>query len=181
MLSRREQALLAAFANTLFPPRGPIPLSGAEANVVAYFDAYMQRSAPRQRFLMRLLFVFTELAPIVFGPRRRRFTRLSLAERLCHFDNCGQSTFYFRRIAFLSFRTLTTMAYLAHPEVERAMRMEPDIDPFRMGGEPKESGVRSKAATLREIAAVSDAEALSDAPGLSKAQASKAATERQAG
>ena len=145
VLNRCEQALVTAVADALFPPNGPIPLSGSEAGVLAYFDGYVRRSLPRQRVLMRLLLIFTEYSPLLFGPVRRRFTRLSQDDRLAYMERCSVSNFYFRRIAFLSFRTLMTMAYLAHPEVERAMRMCADCDPFRMGPPVTESGVRAKA------------------------------------
>ena len=145
VLNRCEQALVAAVADALFPPGGPIPLSGTQADILPYFDSYVQRSLPRQRLLMRLLLIFTEYSPLLFGPVRRRFTRLSQDERLEYLERSSVSNIYFRRIAFLSFRTLMTMAYLAHPEVERAMRICTDCDPFRIGPPVTESGVRAKA------------------------------------
>lgn len=146
VLNRCEQALVAAVADALFPAGGPIPLSGTEAEILAYFDGYVRRSLPRQRLLMRLLLIFTEYSPLLFGPVRRRFTRLTDAERVAYLERSSVSNIYFRRITFLSFRTLMTMAYLAHPEVERAMRICADCDPFRMGPPVTESGVRAKAA-----------------------------------
>jgi hypothetical protein len=153
VLNRCEQALVAAVADALFPPGGPIPLSGTEADILPYFDGYVRRSLPRQRLLMRLLLIFTEYSPLLFGPKRRRFTRLSQGERLDYLERCSVSNVYFRRIAFLSFRTLMTMAYMAHPEVERAMRICADCDPFRMGPPVTESGVRAKAgvAVARQV------------------------------
>ena len=79
---------------------------------------------------MRLLFVFTELSPMVFGPRRRRFTSLHVDERIAFLRTAFESSIYFRRIAFTSLRALMTMAYLANGEVARSMRMRPNRAPF---------------------------------------------------
>lgn len=133
MLSRREQSLLAAVGDAFFPPGGPIPVSGAEAGVVAYFDRYLKRSHRMARVLMRLLFVFLDLSPLPFGPRRRRFVDLSQADRIQMLDDMFKSRIYFRRVSFTSIRALMTMAYLSHPRVAEAMTMTPDTDPFGIG------------------------------------------------
>ena len=129
-LSRREQAILEAAGNAFCPPGGPIPLSGSEAGVVHYFDAYLGRSSRRQIVLMRLLFAFTELSPLVFGPRHRRFTRLSQDDKIEHLRQASLSRVYLRRVSFVSLRALMTMAYLANDEVARSMRMTTDTNPF---------------------------------------------------
>ncbi|MBI4953361.1 MAG: hypothetical protein HY908_15130 [Myxococcales bacterium] len=129
-LSRREQALVAAAADAFFPPDGPIPLSGRQAGLLAYFDGYVKHAPAGQRFLMRLLLAFTEFSPLVFGPRHTRFTRLAPADQLRLLDSASKSRFYFRRVTFLSLRTLMTMGYLSNPEVARHMHMTADTDPF---------------------------------------------------
>ena len=130
LLSRREQAVVEAAGNAFFPPGGPIPISGSEAGVVRYFDGYLRRSSRRQVFLMRLLFAFTELSPLVFGPRRRRFTRLSRADQIEHLRRAFVSRVYLRRVSFVSLRAVMTMAYLANDDVAKSMRMVTDADPF---------------------------------------------------
>ncbi len=81
-MSRKEQAILAAAADALFPPGGPIPLSGTEAGAIPYLDAYVGRVDAGQRALMRLLFQAVEHGPWIFGPRFARFTRLDPAARI---------------------------------------------------------------------------------------------------
>jgi hypothetical protein len=134
LLSRREQALVAAVADAFFPPDGPIPVSGQQAGLARYFNGYLGRSAPRQRFLMRLLMLFTELSPVSFGPVHKPFTKLSHAERLDFLQSASTSRIYFRRVAFVSLRALMTMAYLGNDEVGRHMNMEADTDPFDVAG-----------------------------------------------
>ncbi|MEY4745153.1 MAG: hypothetical protein RL272_1098, partial [Candidatus Parcubacteria bacterium] len=71
-----------------------------------------------QRVLVRLLFLFIQLSPWLFGPRRSRFTRLSPADRIRVFEDMAVSTIYFRRVAFLSMRAIMTMGYFACPLVD---------------------------------------------------------------
>jgi hypothetical protein len=121
VLSAKEQAILAACADALFPPGGPIPLSGTEAGLVAYTDRYVARATRPTRALLRLLFHFVEHGPWIFGPRCARFTRLGADDRRTALDRMARSPIYFRRVAFLSLRTLLTMGYLANEEVLRAI------------------------------------------------------------
>ncbi len=117
VLSAREQAVVAAAADALFPSGGPIPLSGTEAGVVPYLDANLARLPAKSRTLVRLLFILVEQGPWFFGPARRRFTRLSPKERGAELRRMQQSRLYLRRIAFLSLRTMLAMGYLANPRV----------------------------------------------------------------
>ena len=135
MLSAREQAFVAAAANTFFPPKGPIPLSGTEAGAITYFDRYLQRSGTRERFLIRLLLLSVEWSPLLIGPQTRRFTRLDHARRLHFFQEMFTSTWYFRRVSFISLRAVLTMAYLSNERVARHMGMVADRDPFGLDAE----------------------------------------------
>jgi hypothetical protein len=130
MFSRKEQAVVAAAADALFPPKGPIPLSGTEAGLVPYMDAYVAGLPPLPRMLGRLLFHSVEHAPLVWGPRRVRFTRLRPEERIQALKEMQESELYFRRVSFLSMRAMMTMGYLASPAVAREMRMVASLAPF---------------------------------------------------
>lgn len=130
LLNRHQQALVAACADAFFPPGGPIPVSGTEAGLVKYMDGYLRRMNARGRFLVGLLFVFLELSPFVFGPKLRRFSQLALADRLAMLEQMAKSDIYFRRVAFLSMRTMLTMGYLSNPRVAATMSMVQDPAPF---------------------------------------------------
>jgi len=130
IMNQHQQALVAACADAFFPPGGPIPVSGTEAGLVAYTDGYLRRLNARGRFLLRLLFVFFELSPFVFGPRLRRFSQLALADRLTLLSQMAKSDIYFRRVAFLSMRTVLTMGYLSNARVAASMCMVMDPAPF---------------------------------------------------
>jgi len=130
LLSRKEQAIVSACADALFPPGGPIPLSGTDAGLLAYMDVYVRRLPPLARLLVRLLFLSLEHGPWVFGPRPARFTRLRPAERIAVLRAMATSRMYFRRLSCLSLRAMMTMGYLAHPDVARTMRMVTHQAPF---------------------------------------------------
>jgi hypothetical protein len=129
-LSRKEQAILAAAADALFPSGGPIPLSGTDAGAVPYLDAYVGRVDRTQRALMRLLFQAVEHGPWLLGPRFARFTRLGVADRIAFLGKLAKSDLYFLRVIFLSLRVMLTMAYLANQDVARRMRIETNLEPF---------------------------------------------------
>lgn len=130
LFSRKEQAIVAACADALFPPGGPIPLSGTDAGLLAYMDTYVRRLPPPARLLVRLLFHSVEHGPWIFGPRPARFTRLCPEERVAVLRAMATSPIYFRRICCLSLRAMMTMGYLAHPEVASTMRLVSDPAPF---------------------------------------------------
>lgn len=130
VLSAKEQAIIAACADTLFPVGGPIPLSGTEAGLVAYVELYVARAPRAMRPLMRLLFHFIEHSPWLFGPRHARFTRLSQAARVAALSSMATSRIYFRRVAFLSLRTMLSMGYLANEHVARAIGCTCCATPF---------------------------------------------------
>jgi hypothetical protein len=129
-LNRKEQAIVAACADALFPPGGPIPLSGTDAGLVAYMDRYVGGLPALPRLLGRLLFHSIEHGPWIWGPRRVRFTRLTHDERVRALREMSESTLYFRRVSFLSMRAMMTMGYLACPDVAKTMRMVADLSPF---------------------------------------------------
>jgi hypothetical protein len=118
-LSAKEQAIVAACADALFPPGGPIPLSGTDAGLVPYMDHSVQRLPRATALLIRLLFLFIEHGPWIFGPRLARFTRLRPEERVRALRGMATSRIYFRRVAFLSLRTMLSMGYLANEAVAR--------------------------------------------------------------
>jgi hypothetical protein len=150
-LNAREAALLKAVADAFFPPGGPIPVSGSEAGIVSYFDRYVGRSGARQGFLMRLLFLFTDLSPIAFGQQRKRFTELSRPARIQHLADAFVSRIYFRRVSFISLRALMTMAYLSNDEVARHLNMQFHPDPFAKQSGPGLASATAASAT-REVA-----------------------------
>jgi hypothetical protein len=144
-LSRKEQAILAAAADALFPSGGPIPLSGTDAGAIPYLDAYVGRVDRTQRALMRLLFQAIEHGPWLLGPRFARFTRLGAADRVVFLGKLAKSNLYLLRIVFLSLRVMLTMAYLANQDVARRMRIESNLAPFAPRGATNDALARASA------------------------------------
>jgi hypothetical protein len=158
ILTRKEQAIVAACADAMFPAGGVIPLSGTEAGLVRYMDDYVRRAPSHLRPWIRLLLAFFEHAPWVFGPRRARFTRLTQAERLEALARMAKSPIYFRRVAFLSMRTILSMGYLADERVARHIGIRHDAAPFEAGGDAAPAGSTSPEAGCPEATGDAPAE-----------------------
>lgn len=142
LLTNKEQAIVSACADALFPTGGPIPVSGTEAGLVRYMDGYLGRLPRLPRLLARLLLLSIEHGPWIFGPRPARFTRMKPIERVAVLRAMARSSLYFRRLSFLSLRTMMTMGYLAHPDVARRMHIVPNASPFEDGRGAGEHGAQ---------------------------------------
>lgn len=155
-LSRGERDLIGAAADAFFPDA--LPRSGRDAGVVAYIDRLFERAHPPQRRLFRLLFLFTELSPVLFS-LTRPLSRLPHAAQMRALDTAFKSRLYLRRVAFLALRTLLTMAYFADDEVQRALGIDNQTDPFGLGDAqpgqvppPQESHERLKTSAKTRVA-----------------------------
>jgi hypothetical protein len=137
-LNAKEQAVLLACADTLFPDRAVMPLTGGEAGVVEYLDAHLAALPPSKQTQLRLLFAFIEHAPWLIGPGgpSRRFTALPPAQRTAFLLRLSLSNVYFLRVCFLSLRTLTCLAYLHHPAIVAAVGCVANQRPYPPGAAP---------------------------------------------
>lgn len=142
VLDGREQAIVAACAETMFPSRDTMPLTGIEAGVVEYLDRHLASLPKDKRLQIRLLIAFIEQSPWVFGcgagffGRFSRFSKLDSGRRQAFLADMAKSSIYFRRVCFLSLRALLCMAYLSHPAIEEAIGMRPNLRPFASEGRP---------------------------------------------
>jgi len=129
VLMRGEVAVLRAVSEAMFPPGGHIEDSGPEADLRQYIDRWMAASQPRIRTLMHLLFFLIEHSTVLFPAPghggRRRFSSLSLEQRIALLGAWGGSRLYARRLVFLSLRSILTMGYFAHPPVLRQLGLAP--------------------------------------------------------
>ena len=128
-LSRREVAFLHAAGDAIFPRGGVIPASGSDADVAGYTDRWLAASRPRIRVLMHLLFFLVEHATLLFPAPGwggwRRFTSLSPEQRIAVLEAWRHSRYFPRRLVFTSLRAVLTMAWFAHPQVMRQLRVAP--------------------------------------------------------
>jgi len=132
-LAAREWALVAAASDALLPPGGAIAPSAAEAGVPAYVDRYVGNVPPNMRLLMRMLFLLFEQATLFVaapGPGgRRRFSDLSLEQRVAVLERWRTHSLYPLRLVFMSLRAILCMGYLADPAVLRTLGLAPwDIE-----------------------------------------------------
>jgi hypothetical protein len=130
LLARREMAFIDAAALALFPSGGAIEQSGADAQVAQYLDRLVAAQNPRNRRLMRALFLLVEQATLMFPAPGglsgfRRFSKLECEQQVAVLEAWRGSRLFFRRLAFTSLRALVTLGYFAHPPVLRALGVAP--------------------------------------------------------
>ena len=128
-LRPREIALLGTATDAMFPARGAVPVSGAEVDAPRYVDAWFELLHPKKRFQIRLLLLAFEQATLLFwapGPRGwRRFSALSLQQRIEVLRAWHSSRWFVRRLAFTALRSGLGIAYLGHPATMRYLRVAP--------------------------------------------------------
>jgi hypothetical protein len=121
-MTRFERQVVSACADAMFPADGPIPVSGTEAGLVRYAEDYVAGLGFAKGLLVRLMFIFIQLSPLVHGPRFTVFTRLTPEERETLFRGMIASDAYFRRLVIQAKRAIMTFGYFAHrPVAERIM------------------------------------------------------------
>jgi hypothetical protein len=128
-LHRREYAMLAAAADTVLPRGGAIEPSGTDAAIPQYVDRYLAHVPGGKRLLMRLLFFLLEHGTLFFPAgglsSLRRFSGLPHDSRVTYLQGWQRSQLYARTLVFTSLRSILGLAYLACPEVQRALRLAP--------------------------------------------------------
>jgi choline dehydrogenase-like flavoprotein len=121
VLGSAEMRFLEAVSETVFPPYGTVPKSGREAGIPAYMDRYLHSLPSRFRFLIRLLFLLFENAPVLFSGRPRRFSSLSSERRKRYLEGWESSRWYARRMSAQGLKTLLCIGYMADPAVKEAI------------------------------------------------------------
>ncbi|MFP6622698.1 MAG: hypothetical protein VCC20_04400 [Myxococcota bacterium] len=129
LLARREAAFLEAAAEAMFPPGGAIPLSGRDADLPGYAEAFLVSLPAQLRLQVRAMFMLFEQATIFFPAKGwggfRRFSSLAPEQQVEVLESWSQSRFFLRRLAFTALRAVLTMGYLGHPIAMRSVRLAP--------------------------------------------------------
>lgn len=118
-MTKRQQRVVAACADTMFPADGTIPVSGTAAGLVEYAVQYAANLHWKLRFMVWLMFLFIQLSPFLLGPVRCRFTSLKPTDRHAALERMSRSSRNVVRATFLGMRAIMTMGYFSCPEVER--------------------------------------------------------------
>lgn len=122
-LGRKSCAVVRAIGEALLPEGGDIPFSAEQAEVPRFVDNYLDGVPTLTRRLIYMLFFLMEHATYIFAFTTRRLSEMDVNARVRYLEGWENSRLYARRLAFTSLRAIYGMAYLAHPEVEKAMGM----------------------------------------------------------
>jgi len=115
-LNRLESAFCRALAEMMYPKGDESWPAYDEAAVLEELAHYLQAVVPQKRRMIRLLFTFAELAPVL-RPPFRRFTRLKRHARQRMLERWDESRWPFLRLCSLSLRSLMNLAYLSDRKV----------------------------------------------------------------
>lgn len=129
LLNAKEQAVLVAVADAMFPRGGVLPIAGSDAGVLRFMNETLRTSSLRMSLLMRLLLRVVEHGPWVVNGRAR-LTKQTPAERVATLQSWSESPIYLLRVVFTSIRTLVSLAYLADDDVVRTIGASPNQAPF---------------------------------------------------
>jgi len=130
-LAPREVALLGAATDAMFPSGGAVPVAGSDVDTPGYVDVWFGLLHPGKRLQVRLLLVLFEHATLFFwapGPRGwRRFSSLSLQQRIEALRGWYASRSFVRRTVFTALRSVLGIAYLGHPTTMRHLQVAPYV------------------------------------------------------
>ena len=138
-ITEREKALLTIFADATMPA-GDVPGLPPERQIGAATSFNGQKRAiehistlpPTQRTLLRLLVIFAELYPVIFGPVHNLTSHLNTVDQQQAMDGWAKKNDNLRHLLG-AMRAIEVMSILSTPEAKRAMGQVESLDPFKLG------------------------------------------------
>lgn len=110
------QEILASVAGRLCEYEEELP-GFRESGALEASLGFVAAMPPSTRVEFQSLLVIVEIAPFVFGPRRRRFTELRENEQSAHLAGWEQAAILPRRGAFRALKSVVMMGYWSRPAV----------------------------------------------------------------
>jgi hypothetical protein len=123
-LKKREYTIVAALADTIFPPGNDIGLSGTDARVPEYIDRWLEGQDEARAGEFRMMMMLFEHGTAAFGLRVRRFTNLSTQARENYLRRWETTRLYSRRMLAMALKSALGIAYFAHPEVQKRIGLQ---------------------------------------------------------
>ena len=123
-LNARETRIVAALAQTIFPPDRSGITDAIDAGVVEYVDRWLGQLESFERLQIRSMFQLFEYSIAVETLRPMlRFSTATPAQRDTSLRGWMESNIYARRMAFNALRSVFTLAYLASPRVADEIKL----------------------------------------------------------
>ena len=123
-LQQREYTIIAALANTMFPPGNAIGLSGTDARVPEYIDRWLEGQGESKAGEFRMMLMVFEHGTAAFGLRARRFSDLPGPAQERYLRRWETTRLYSRRMLAFALKSALGIAYFAHPEVKRRIGVQ---------------------------------------------------------
>jgi hypothetical protein len=130
ILTAGDAAFLDAAGRCLVPQRfGPLTRAGADVELPAYADRYLQSLPDKQRRLLRGLFLLFEQGTVLFPARGvggfRRFSSLDAEQQTEVLENWATSSLYLRRSLLAALKAVVVMGVVGHEENLHGLGLTP--------------------------------------------------------
>lgn len=102
-------------------PTDPELLARLTGQVRDYFASL----GPQGSGALRGILTYIEWAPVLAGPRRKRFSRLNAAEKQTALEHIEAARFLPLRLPLHAFKLIVMLHYYEHPEVQRGIGFDP--------------------------------------------------------
>jgi len=136
-----ETAVLAALVQRICRSNDPSAYPVDATRIVRFIERYVLGMPIVSATDFRNLLVMFEYQPMVFGPRRRRFSKLSGEEQDQNLEGWSSSARPERRVAFKALKTMCMLAYWSTPETWPAIGYGGPLVPAEGGeGDPEWAG-----------------------------------------
>jgi hypothetical protein len=116
-----EAAILEAVVDTLVPIDGAFPLGGAQTPLGRDLTDYCAALNVHGLLGFALLLRTLDYGPYLFGPRRTRFTRLSVREREQYLAGFEKSRIGVRRQLIASLKLIAFLHFYDYPQAQQAV------------------------------------------------------------
>ncbi len=122
--TRREYRIVTDLANTMFPPRNALGITGTEARVPEYMDHMLAGMRADKASELRAMFLLFEHGTLAFGLRTQRFTELTPTDQERYLRRWERAQVYSRRMLVAGLKAFLGMAYFAHPAVRERLGIQ---------------------------------------------------------
>lgn len=124
-LTQSEARTVRAIGQTLFPRGNELGIDGLDAGITNYIDTYLADLTVWERTKVRALFAAIEFGPAARSmDKSRRFSSVSVDERLEYLEAWAHSALVLRRMAYKALRYLMGLAYISSGAVASQIGIE---------------------------------------------------------
>lgn len=117
-LKPRQRDILLVIAETMLPTNIGFPIAPDENNLIAPVEKLLAPAGRRGMAGLGALLMIFEWAAVIFLPRFKPFTRLSVNDREKYLKGWMNSRLKYRRLLFISLKAIVCMVFFSDEKVK---------------------------------------------------------------